>query len=126
MDGNEPHDAMENLLGLPENGLILVDTHSPQLLTSIILIQNIIGMFPQFLHMSSNKHLTKLDEITMRFIVDLDYSPGVGSASNLTTSGGGDEGIRAYYCEWDFGLHVGWGRDGHVPLRKTVNNKDPR
>jgi hypothetical protein len=55
----------ENSLGLPENTLILLNTHRPEFFRSIVLIQDIIGMFPQFLHMSPHEHLTELDEITM-------------------------------------------------------------
>lgn len=67
-------------------------------------------MFPQFLHVGPNEHLTELDEITVRLVVDFNHSPGVGTASDLSTVGGGYDRVGTDYCEWDLALEISYGR----------------
>lgn len=58
--------------------------------------------------MSPNQHLTELDEITMRFIVNFNDSPGIGSPSDLSSVSGGHDRIGTDDCEWDFALWISY------------------
>ena len=77
-------------LDLLEHARVLHDTHAEQLLRPPILVQNIIGVFPELLHVRANQHLPKLHEIAMVFVVHLDNTPGIRTAAYLTPIRRGD------------------------------------
>lgn len=91
-------------LSLPEHSLILSYTHRSKLLRPIVLIEDVIGVFPQLLHVSSNEHLTKLDEIAVRFVVNFNHTPWISPSPCLTTVGEVDQVIRTDYGEGNFAL----------------------
>jgi len=75
------------LLDFLEYGMILSDSHSQQFLTPIVLVQLLVRVFLQLFHVSSDQHLSQLDEIAMFFVVDFDRSPRVRTSSYLSTIG---------------------------------------
>jgi hypothetical protein len=61
-------------------------------------------VFSQLFHMSPDEHLTELDKVTMRLVVDLDDTPGIGSSSDTTAVGSGNDRVRADHGERNFAL----------------------
>ena len=96
----------KNSLGLPKHRLILINAHPFQLVRPIILIQHIVRILAQFLHVRTHEHLTELDEIAVLLIVDFNHAPRVGAPADLAVVGRGYGGGGADDCEGDFGL---WG-----------------
>lgn len=98
-----------NVLDLLENTLILRNTHRQQLLTPIPLIEHVVGVLPKLLHVRPDEHLSKLDEVAMVLVVDLDDTPRVATTSDLErgVGGGGQDGVGTDDGEGDFGLRSG-------------------
>jgi len=84
-----------NLLDFLEHGRVLGDTHAEQLLRSPVLVQHIVSVLAQLLHVRADEHLAELDKVAVLLIVNLNNTPGVGTAANLTTIGSVDKVVRA-------------------------------
>jgi hypothetical protein len=56
-------------------------------------------VFSQLLHMGSDEHLTELDKVTMRLVVDLNDTPGIGSSSDTTAVGSGNNRVGSDHGE---------------------------
>ena len=50
------------------------------------------------------QHLSQLDKVTVRLVIHLDCSPWVGSASDLSSIGGGNKVVGANDSERNFAL----------------------
>lgn len=98
-----------SLLGLPKHALVLVHSHPLQLVRPIILVQDIIRILAQLLHVRANEHLAQLDEIAVLLIVDFNHAPRVGATPDLAAVRGVDRGCAADYGKGDFGLDGQWG-----------------
>lgn len=85
---------MSYSLDLLEYTGVLDDTHAEQLLRSPVLVQNIVGVLPELLHVGADQHLPKFNEVTVVFVVHLDNTPGVCTAAHLTTIRSGDLLVR--------------------------------
>lgn len=72
-------------LDLLEDGVVLQDAHTEQLLAAIVLVEHFLRVLTQFLHVRPDEHLTKLDEVAVLLIVDLDNTPWIRSPTNDTT-----------------------------------------
>jgi len=53
----------------------------------------------ELLHICSDEHLAKLNEVTVLFIVDFNDTPGIGTSTDLTTRRGIDDMVRTNNCE---------------------------
>jgi len=84
-----------NLLDFLEHRRVLGDTHAEQLLRSPVLVQNIVSVLAQLLHVCADKHLAELDKVAVVLIVDFNNTPRVGTTANLTAIGGVDKVVRA-------------------------------
>ena len=69
-------------LDLLEDGMILGDTHTKQLVTSVVLVQSTVGVFSELLHVRPNEHLTQFHEVAMILVVDLNDTPWVRASTN--------------------------------------------
>lgn len=85
----------ESLLDLLEHARILRDTHAQQLLRSPVLIEHIVSVLPQLLHVRADEHLAQLDEITMILIIHLDDTPGVRTSADLASIGRSNDLVGA-------------------------------
>lgn len=95
-----------SLLGFPKDALVLDHTHRPELFRTIVFVQDIIGVFPQFLHVGPDEHLAELDKVAMFLVVHFNHTPGVLSSSDLTTIGRSDHRVGSDHSEWDLALVV--------------------
>lgn len=91
---------------------VLSNTHTQQLLRSPVLIENVVSVFPELLHVSANEHLPQLDKVAMIFIVHLHNAPGVRTTTDLATIGGSHKPIRANDSERNFASDFFCFRDG--------------
>lgn len=73
------------------------NSHAEKLLCPPILIENIIGIFAQFLHVGSDEHLTEFDKVTVVLVINLDDTPGVNTTADNAAIGGLDRLIRTDY-----------------------------
>lgn len=93
----------KNSLDLLEQLIILNQTQTQKFTSPILFIQSSSSL-SQILHTRMNQHLFELDEVTVGFIVDLDGPPWVGTSSDLSTVGEGDEAVGSDDGEGDFAL----------------------
>jgi hypothetical protein len=100
------HCGRVSLLGLPKDTLVLNDTHRPELFRTVVFVQDIIGVFPQFLHVGPDEHLAELDKVAVFLVVHFNHTPGVLSSSDLTTIGRSDHRVGSDHSEWDLALMV--------------------
>jgi hypothetical protein len=82
-------------LDLFEDARVLCDTHAEEFLRSPVLVQNIISILPELLHVSPDEHLSELDEVAVLLVIDLDDTPWVRPPAYFTTIRGLDNLIRA-------------------------------
>ena len=66
-----------DVLDLLEDGRVLRDAHAEQLLRAPLLVQNVVGVLAELLHVRADEHLAKLDKVAVVFIVDLNHTPRV-------------------------------------------------
>ena len=91
-------------LGLLEHRLILRNAHGSELLRPIVLVQLIVGVFPEFLHVRPHEHLAELDKVAVILVVDLNYTPRVCTTADLPTVGRVNELVGTHDCERDLAL----------------------
>jgi len=92
-----------------EYAMVLRYSHGHQFLRSVPLIERIVCILLQFLHVRSDEHLSELDKVAVVFIVDFNDAPRVCTASDLATVRGVDEVVGADYRKGDLGLTFGGG-----------------
>jgi len=95
-----------NPLGLFEHALILRHTHRTQLLRSVVLVQHVVCVLSQLLHVRSDEHLSELDKVAVILIVDFNDTPRIRSTSNLSAVRQSDNVVGTDNSEGDFALHV--------------------
>lgn len=61
------------------------NAHAEELLCSPVLVENVIGILAQLLHVGSDEHLAELDEIAVLLIVNLNDTPGVSTTTDVAT-----------------------------------------
>lgn len=75
------------------------NTHAEEFLCSPVLIEDIVSVFAQLFHVSPDEHLAELDKVAVILIVNLDDTPGVGAATDVTTIRSLDDFIRTNNSE---------------------------
>jgi hypothetical protein len=78
----------EHLLDFPEDTGILSNAHAEELLASPVFIQHVIRVLSKLLHVGSDEHLAKLNEVTVFLIVDFNDTPRIGTPTDLTSVSG--------------------------------------
>jgi len=86
---------------LLEDGGVLDNAHAQEFLRSPVLIENVIGVLPKLLHVGADEHLAELDEVAVLLIVDLNNTPRVSTATDLTTIGSRHDLVRANNSKWN-------------------------
>ncbi|KAI6757469.1 hypothetical protein HG531_003294 [Fusarium graminearum] len=81
---------LDSGVDLLEHAGVLRHTHSKQLVGTVVLVKLVVGVLLELLHVCSDEHLSKLNEVAVLLVVDLDDSPGVSTATDLAAIGTGD------------------------------------
>jgi len=90
-----------NPLDLLEYRVVLGDTHSEKFLTTVVLVQHIVGVLPELLHESADKHLAQFHEVAVVLIVHLHNTPRVGTSPNLATIWSGNLDVGTHDSKWN-------------------------
>ena len=80
---------------------VLNNAHAQELLRSPILVKDIISVLPELLHVGTDEHLAELDKVAVLLVVDLNNTPGVGTATDFTTIRSCHDLVRADNGEGD-------------------------
>lgn len=110
---------LDSRVGLLEYALVLGNTHRFELLRSVILVQDVVGVFAQLFHVRSDEHLSEFDKVAVGFIVNLDDSPRVCSATDVSSIGELDDLVGTDHGKGDFAL-------GFSQLNQGVTRNDPQ
>jgi hypothetical protein len=97
---------LDSWIDLLEHAWILSDTHSGELLRSVVLIQRVVGMFLELFHMCSDKHLAKLNEVTVLLVINFNDTPWVTTSTDLAAVGTGYLRIGSNYSKWNLGNNL--------------------
>ena len=93
----------DSWVDLLEHTWILSNTHSSELLGTVVLVESVVGVLLELLHVCADKHLAKLDEVAVLLVVNLDDAPRVTTSADLAAIGAGDLGSGTDNSEWDLG-----------------------
>ena len=88
---------------LLENAGVLGNTHEGELVGTVVLVQEVVGVLLELLHVGADEHLAQLDEVAVLLVVDLDNTPGVATATDLAAVGGSHFGVGTNHGEGDLG-----------------------
>jgi hypothetical protein len=80
----------------------LCHTHADEFFRPPVLIEDVIGILPEFLHVSPYKHLAKFDEVAMVLVVNLDDTPRVGPPANMMAAWRHDDPIGTDHSKRNF------------------------
>ena len=81
---------LHSRVDLLEYAGVLRHTHGEQLVGTVVLVELVVGVLLELLHVGSDEHLAKLNEVTVLLVIDLDDTPRVGTTADLATIGAGD------------------------------------
>lgn len=81
---------LDSRVDLLENTRVLRDAHLDELVCSVVLVEGVVGVLLEFLHVRSDEHLAEFDEVAVLLIVDLDDTPWVLTTSDLASVGIGN------------------------------------
>lgn len=107
----------DSWVDLLEHTWILSDTHSGELLGTVILVESVVGVLFELLHVCADKHLAKLDEVAVLLVVNLDDTPRVTTSADLAAIGAGDLGSCTDNGEWNLGQDLVVLSDGFVIIK---------
>lgn len=91
----------QHALDFLEDSLILHNTHAEKFIRSPVLVENIVGVLAELLHVRPDKHLPELDEVTVVLVVDLDYTPWVCTTAHFATIRRLYQAVGADNGEWN-------------------------
>lgn len=77
-------------IDLLEDAGVLRHAHGDELVGTVVLVEVVVGVLLELLHVSADKHLSELDEVAVLLVVHLDDTPRVATATDLAAIGGGD------------------------------------
>ena len=95
----------DSWVDLLEHTWILSNTHSGELLGTVVLVESVVGVLLELLHVCADKHLAKLDEVAVLLVVNLDDTPRVTTSADLAAIGAGDLGSGTDNSEWNLGQY---------------------
>ena len=66
---------------------VLGHTHGGKLVRTVVLVQVVVGVLLELLHVCPDEHLSELDEVAVLLVIDLDDAPGVAATADLAPIG---------------------------------------
>ena len=99
---------------LLEDAGVLGDTHGDELVRSVVLVQVVVGVLLELLHVGTDEHLAELDEVAVLLVIDLNHTPRVATATDLAPVGICDLVVGTNDGERDLGKDLVVLRDGLV------------
>lgn len=97
---------LDSRVDLLENTGVLRHAHGEQLVGTVVLVELIVGVLLELLHVCSDEHLSKLDKIAVLLVIDLDDAPRVGTTANLATIGACDLVVGTNNSEGNLGHNL--------------------
>lgn len=94
---------LDSGVDLLEHAGVLSNTHLGELVGAVVLVQEVVGVLLELLHVGTDQHLAQLDKVTVLLIVDLNGTPGVATATNLTAVGSSDLRVGTNNSEGNLG-----------------------
>ena len=91
-------------VNLSEHSIVLLVSHPQQLLSTVVLVVNVVGELAQLLHVCADQHLAKLDKVAVVLVVDLNHTPGVLAAADKASIGSLNGLVRSDNGEGDLAL----------------------
>lgn len=88
---------------LLEDAGVLGNTHQGELVGPVVLVQEVVGVLLELLHVGADQHLAQLDKVAVLLVVDLDDTPGVATAADVTTVSSGHLGVGTNNGEGNLG-----------------------
>jgi hypothetical protein len=94
---------LDSWVDLLEHARVLCNTHSGELLGTVVLVERVVGVLLELLHVRADKHLAELDEVAVLLVVNLNDTPRVTTSADLAAIGAGDLGGGSDNCERNLG-----------------------
>ena len=94
---------LDSWVDLLEHTWILSNTHSGELFGTVVLVESVVSVLLELLHVGADKHLAKLDEVAVLLVVNLDDTPWVTTSADLAAIGAGDLGSGTDNGKWNLG-----------------------
>lgn len=94
---------LDSRVDLLKHTWILSNTHTGELLGTVVLVESIVGVLLKLLHVGADKHLAKLDEVAVLLVVNLNDTPWVTTSANLAAIGAGNLGSGTDNSERNLG-----------------------
>ena len=79
------------------------DAHSDQLVGAVVLVEVVVGVLLELLHVGADEHLAELDKVAVLLVVHLDDTPRVATATDAAAIGVGNLVVGANNGEGDLG-----------------------
>jgi hypothetical protein len=94
---------LDGRVDLLEHAGVLGNTHLGELVRAVVLVEEVVGVLLELLHVGADQHLAQLDEVAVLLVVDLDDTPGVATTTDTAAVGGGDLGVGTNDGEGNLG-----------------------
>lgn len=94
---------LDGRVDLLEDAGVLGNTHQGELVGPVVLVQEVVGVLLELLHVGADQHLAQLDKVAVLLVVDLDDTPGVATATDATTVSSGHLGVGTNNGEGNLG-----------------------
>lgn len=78
---------LDSWVDLLEDTWVLRDTHLDELVCSVVLIEEVVGVLLELFHVGPDEHLAELNEVAVFLIVDLNDTPWVLTTAHLAPVG---------------------------------------
>ena len=76
---------LDGRVDLLEDTRILLHAHGREFLGPVVFVQEVVGVLLELFHVRADKHLSKLDKITVFLVVNLDDTPWITAPTNFAT-----------------------------------------
>lgn len=94
---------LDGRVDLLEHAGVLGDTHLGELVRAVVLVQEVVGVLLELLHVGADQHLAQLDKVAVLLVVNLDNTPGVATTTDTAAISGGDLRVGTNHSEGDLG-----------------------
>ena len=89
---------------LLEHRVVLLEAHGEQLFCAVVLVVNVVGELLELFHVCADQHLAQLDKVAVLLVIDLNDTPRVLTATDLTTISGLDKLVGSDNCKRNLAL----------------------
>ena len=97
---------LDRRVDLLEHAGVLGHAHLGKLVGAVVLVQHVVGVLLELLHVGADQHLAELDEVAVFLVVDFDHTPGVATTAHLAAIRGGDLVVGAHHGEGNLGHNL--------------------